>query len=200
MLAGYPIAAAYHANLPAGFSSHAGCRAYECHEGARRQLLERVVRGRLRGPIAAWLRAPQSDEWTPEVFGMTAHMMLVDVIGEPAYLQWAYADARSVYDRPFVRHLMRLLSPSLLVMGGASRWGAMHSGTTLRVSWVRKTEKVMLAEVELAYPSGLFPAPYCLALGEAFRAALDMAHASCAKVELIEHAAERSVFTVSWDR
>ncbi|MBC8070033.1 MAG: hypothetical protein IAG13_16970 [Deltaproteobacteria bacterium] len=199
MLDAYPTAAAYLAGLPAGLDSHPECLAYEAHEGARRQLLERGT-GVLDEPLAAVLRTQGSDRWIPDVHGLVAQMMLVDALGEPAYLRWIYDEARRLYDRPFLRHLMRLLSPSLVLMGGASRWGALHKGSRLSALPLHKSGPRVTGGITLEYPVGLFPPAFCRALAETFRAACDLAHASAATARLVEHGSTRSSFEIGWDR
>ncbi len=199
MAARYPRAAAYLAALPLGAASHGHCRALEVHEGARRFVIERAA-GDLPQPFATLLGTSWDAQWIPEALGCVAQMMIVDELGEDGYVDWVYHEARRVHDRPFVRHLMRLISPSLLAMGGAKRWGAMHSGTTLVVAPIRKAETRVTADVELSYPEALFPEPYCRALGEAFRAALDVAHARGTRVQLVDYASTRTRFAMSWDR
>jgi hypothetical protein len=195
----FPRATAYLAGLPVGVASHGHCRALEVHEGARRFVIERAG-GDLPQPFATLLGSSWDEQWIPEALGCVAQMMIVDELGEAGYLSFVYEEARRVHDRPFVRHLMRLLSPSLLAMGGAKRWGAMHSGTTLVVAPIRKVAARMATDVSLSYPAALFPAEYCRALGEAFRAALDVAHARGTVVQLVDHASDRARFEMGWDR
>ena len=195
----FPRATAYLAALPVGVASHGHCRALEVHEGARRFVIERAGRD-LPQPFATLLASSWDEQWIPEALGCVAQMMIVDELGEAGYLSFVYGEARRVHDRPFVRHLMRLLSPSLLAMGGAKRWGAMHSGTSLVVAPIRKAGARMVTDVDLSYPTALFPAEYCRALGEAFRAALDVAHARGAIVRLVDHASDHARFEMGWDR
>jgi hypothetical protein len=200
LLADYPSVAAYLDGLPAGLDSHPECVAHEAHEGARQHLLERIGGARLGEPFNSLFGAQWNETWMPDVHGLVAQMMLVDELGEPAYLQWIYADAHRVYDRPFLRHLMRLLSPSLIALGGASRWRAVHRGSTLTATGMHKGPHRMRGGVVLDYPQGLFPAAFCRALGETFRAAFDLAHAAGATVDLVEHGSERASFEIGWDR
>lgn len=197
MAARFPRATAYLAALPLGAASHGHCRAC-IHEGARRFVVARA--GDLPQPFATLLDGSWDERWIPEALGCVAQMMIVDELGDHGYLRWVYDEARRVHDRPFVRHLMRLVSPSLLAMGGAKRWGAMHSGTSLVVSPVRKTDDRVIAQVDLSFPAALFPEPYCRALGEAFRAALDVAHARGTSVCLVDYGSERARFELGWER
>lgn len=199
VLQAFPTAAAYFAELPEGLESHGECLAFEVHEGARRQVIEHAS-AKLTPPVARLLDASWSDRWIPEVHGLLAQMMLADVLGETAYLAWIYDEARRIYDRPFLRHLMRLLSPSLVLMGGASRWGTMHRGSRLAALSSVKGEHRVTSGITLDYPPGLFPAMFCRGLGETFRAAFDLAHASNTTVELVEHGRQHSRFEVAWDR
>lgn len=199
MLDAFPTAAAYFAELPAGLHSHAECLAFEVHEGARRQVLEHAG-AKLTPAVAGLLGVSWGDRWIPDVHGLLAQMILVDVLGETAYLRWLYDEARRIYDRPFLRHLMRLLSPSLVLMGGASRWGTMHRGSRLSALSSVKGEHRVTSGIVLDYPPGLFPAAFCRGLGETFRAAFDLAHAANATVVMVEHGQQRSRFEIAWDR
>jgi hypothetical protein len=199
VLDAYPTAAAYLAELPDGLGSHPECLAYEVHEGARRQVLEHGG-GSIDAPVAQVLAASWSDRWIPDVHGLLAQMMLVDVLGEAAYLRWIYDEARRIYDRPFLRHMMRLLSPSLVLMGGASRWGAVHRGSRLAAQSSVKAEHRVTSGIVLEYPHGLFSPAFCRGLGETFRAAFDLAHAANTTVEVVEHRGQHSRFAVGWDR
>jgi hypothetical protein len=196
----FPTTASYLAALPSGLASHRDAFGFDVHEGARRQVLEQVPTSELRASFGEVFFAGWEERWTPEVPGLTAQLLLFDTLGEADYLRWIYADAYRLYDRPVVRHLMRLLSPSLVVMGAASRWGALHRGSTLHAMPLQKGPRRMTGGAELRFPAGLFPAAFCRGLGASFRAALDLAHASSASVELVEHDHQRAIFEIGWDR
>jgi hypothetical protein len=66
---------------------------------------------------------------------------------------------------------MLVLSPTLVLMGAASRWSTFHKGSTLEVEHWSRTKTHQSAQIRLQHPPGLFLPLHHRAYGEAFRAA-----------------------------
>src|SRR5689334_16009193 len=174
----FPAAAAYFEELPAGFESFPECR-------VRALVFEHIARafpelGRElgKGPLSGLLRGElDSSAWLPEVVGQLANLMVRDAFlaSDGEYLDWTYEMSLTSFNKPLVRQLMRLMSPSLLVFGAAKRWSTLHSGTELAASPMRSERDRQEVVGRLTFPRGLFPRLFLEGLCPAFRAAVGMA-------------------------
>lgn len=66
---------------------------------------------------------------------------------------------------------MLVLSPTLVLMGAASRWSTFHKGSTLEVEHWSRTKTHQSAQIRLQHPPSLLLPLHHRACGEAFRAA-----------------------------
>jgi hypothetical protein len=198
----FPRAAAYYASLPAGLDSFPDCLALtETYDGVRDYLSEHGGVGELPGPVADYLagRVPKK-QWGPEVVPMVLQMILFDILGEDATMQWFYEDATRIFKGPIMRYMMRLVSPTLVVMGASSRWNALRRGTALTADPVQKTPDRLRTTARLAFADGLYPHIYLRALEQSFTAALDGARGRDVQVALAEVLPGEARYYVSWAR
>ncbi|MBI5495947.1 MAG: hypothetical protein HY904_13060 [Deltaproteobacteria bacterium] len=192
----FPRASAYLRSLPDGWNSYPECQA-RAETGRMAvldfpQLLERGVEPAIRERIQ---RAVTSEEWIPDVMGTALRLMVRDVAltTDQAFLTWNFDLAMKVFSSPVYRMLMFVLSPSLVLMGGARRWGTFRRGTTL----VPDGDKTS-ARLAVTYPRGLYPELMARALGEAFRASLTAARAQSVRLDLTAHSDTAARWTAAW--
>ena len=198
----FPRGVAYYESLPEGLDSFPDCQALtETYEGARDFVNERGEVGELEGPVGDYLagRVPKK-QWGPEVVPMVVQMMIFDILGDEATMQWFYEDARRIFQGPIMRFMMRLVSPTLVVMGASSRWNALRRGTELTADPVQKSAERLRTTARLRFPEGLYPHVYLRALEQSFTAALDGAHGREVQVALAEVRAGEAHYYVSWAR
>ena len=153
------------------------------------------------GPVTALLRGSvASNEWIPEVVGQVTNLMLRDACleSDAEYLDWSYRASESTFDKPLVRNLIRLISPTLLVMGASRRWSAMHDGTQLESTPVVSAGDRLQTIGRLRFPEGLFPPLFLQGLTAAFSAAMALARGRQIEVELRDQTATGADYVVSW--
>ncbi len=176
---------AYIDQLPHGLASYPDCQA---RLDVFMELLERIPREQWNPRFAEAIEphlANGGHGWVPEVLCSTITMMLRDQLGSDDGLrQVAYGESIVLYKKPLYRALMMVLSPTLLAMGTARRWGASHRGTDLEsVRWERDGDETVTF-LELRHPPGVFLRLHHLAYGEALRAAAEVTRAKSVAVEI----------------
>lgn len=197
----FPRAAQYVRGLVDGFETRPECETLvEAHEGAGKVLAERVDLEVLPDPVRHLVTTAKGKDWMPEVVGMTAEMMVADLLGEDGYRAWCYDDAMELFQRPIIRHLMRLVSPTLVVMGARSRWGAIHRGSKLEAAPVRREGDRVIADSTLTFPPEHYPPLFLDALAHSFRAAIEGARGRNVESELLSHEPGIAHYRVSWNR
>jgi hypothetical protein len=144
-------------------------------------------------------RVPKK-KWGPEVVPLVLQMMVFDILGDDATMKWFYEDATRIFKGPIMRHIMRLISPTLVVMGASSRWNALRRGTQLTADPVQKTPDRLRTTARLEFPDGLYPHAYLRGLEQSFTAALDGARGREVQVALAEVRAGEAHYYVSWAR
>lgn len=194
----FPTASAYVRSLPAGLDSFPDCTARpETYEGVRIVYPADRIPPDLPEPVACFFRG-QWTGWRPEVVPLVGYLMLVDVMGREAFLDWAHHDAARLFQRAFIRHLMKLVSPTLVAMGAASRWRTLRRGTTMETSTVARVDDRMVTQTHVGYPTGLYPEIFAHALTRALEAAISGARGRDIRVELLEYAPDHMVHAASW--
>lgn len=197
----FPSASAYLSGLPKGLDSFPECRVRVLvFEHIGRQYPE-LARDAPPGPISDLLAGSlDSSNWVPEVVGQVANLMVRDAClpSDEAYCDWTYEMSLLSFGKPLLRQLMRLISPSLLVLGAAKRWSALHVGTELGTSSVHNLGERSEVAGQLRFPRGLFPELFLIGLCPAFRAALSLARGRAIRVELGARTEVSAEYVVSW--
>lgn len=152
-------------------------------------------------PVAELLSGRLSDRaWAPEVVFQAAYLVVRD-LGFPddaAFHRWLFRINEEMFDKPLLRNLMRLVSPGLVVLGAAKRWGTFHTGSELVPGNVTTADGRTTSITHLRYPEGLFDRTFLVGLEHAFLAALGMARAREPQVEIGAVEAGRAAFKASW--
>jgi hypothetical protein len=197
----FPLATEYLDSLPNGFDSFEKCRVRAMVFETIGKEFPALAAGLPPGPLAALLRSETpSNAWIPEVVGQVANLMLRDAClkSDAEYFDWSYRASESAFDKPLLRNLMRLISPTLLVMGAARRWSMLHDGTQLEATAVTPTGDRLQTIGRLRFPEGLFPPLFIHGLTAAFSAALTLARGRDITVELKDATSNAADYVVSW--
>lgn len=192
----FPRAAAYLAGLPQGLESFPGCR---CRAEVNREILrafpdvlDRDVDHALATQLRGWV---SSQEWMPDAAGVLLRLMLRDayLTDDASFMRWNFDVSAKVFSTPTYRVLMYVLSPTLVLMGAARRWGTFRQGSTLAAEGGKEA-----ATLTLTFPALLYPEVVCRAFGESFRAALAAAKAQGIEVELRSFKPGEAVYATRW--
>jgi len=197
----FPLASVYFASLPRGFDSFPKCRVRVLVFEPIGKEYPTLGEGLEPGPLSALLRgAIAPTDWVPEVVGQVANLMLRDacLASDAEYLDWSRRASESAFDKPLLRNLMRLISPTLLVMGAARRWSTLHDGTQLETTPVISAGDRWETIGRLRFPGGLFPPLFLEGLTAAFSAAMALARGRNIQVALRDQTANSADYVVSW--
>jgi hypothetical protein len=197
----FPLASAYLASLPKGLDSFPQCRVRVLVFEPIGKAYPALAEGVAAGPVAALLRgAVTSNDWVPEVVGQVANLMLRDacLASDAEYFDWSYRASEVSFDKPLVRNLIRLISPTLLVMGAARRWSTLHDGTQLETTPVVAAGERWQTIGRLRFPAGLFPPLFLQGLTAAFSAAMALARGRSIEVALRDQTATSADYVVTW--
>lgn len=197
----FPTVADYLRGLPTGFESYPECatKGDVCDymrtthpDLGRQEGLPRAMR-------EFWERADTSG-WISETLSTAFFLALWDSQFNDfsAFRNWSMKSNLTLFDKPWTRMMMRLLSPTLVVLGAAKRWGAFHRGSILKVDPVKKDNRDMLVHGVLKYPAGLFVRPRLDMFGVAFVAALTLSRAENARYSVHEIDDSTAAFDVTW--
>jgi hypothetical protein len=182
-----PRAAAYLASLPQGLRSFPRCR-------VRDVTVEPYVRAfgalaeepGLPTPVVDLFAGVDGGPSYPEVVFQVAHLVVRDRVfdDDAPFYEWIFNANALLFDRPIVRSLMRLVSPTLIVVGAAKRWEAFHDGSELTADRVVIAGDRAETFSHLKYPSGLFSQVFLHGLEHVFMAALLASRARDPRVKL----------------
>jgi hypothetical protein len=197
-----PRTAEYVGTLPHNLESFAGC-------DTRNTLFEAHVRDFSQCAAEPSLPAQLSDllsgrladrRWVPEVVFQAATLVVRDLAfqDDATFYRWIFATSQEMFDKPLLRTLMKLVSPSLTVLGAAKRWSAFHQGSEVFPGSVEIVNGRSMTTMALRYPEGLFPRTFLVGLEQAFLAALMAARAKDARVELGAVEPGQARFIASW--
>jgi hypothetical protein len=197
----YPRAHAYIAQLPQGLDSFPACRAkYDAIELLLEHSDELTKDASLPEPIRAALNG-RPGSWHPDAAVMAITLMARDRIfaSDAEYMNFTYQSSSALFDRIIYRALMKLMSPTLLVMGSARRWTTFRSGTQLRSVGSKKAGRRMTGEVILSHPPELFPDLFLHSLCHTFRAALDLSRGRGVEVRVGLQQGGETQYHLAWD-
>ena len=193
----FPTAARYLARMPEGVSSYPELQVHTAGLGKVREVIEGPYDD-LPGPLAAYFRYEVDDAWVPEVLGQTTTLMLVDAIGEPALIRRSRQLAEELYSGPVLRRLIRLLSPTLVVMGTQRRWGAMRRGTTMTATPVETQGRTKLSHIAVEAPHPVLTEPFARALQPFIELAIESSRGREPFVTIREFEPTRIVYAGRW--
>jgi hypothetical protein len=202
-LAHLPRTAEYVASLPRGLDSFPLCEVraavFEPHV---RHFGSRVNEPSLPGPVRELFAGRLADrQWVPEVVFQIAFLVVRDLFmpDDEAYSRWTYDVSLELYDKPFLRGLMRLLSPNLAVLGAARRWEAFHRGSQLASGPVTSEGGRATTVGTLRFPDGMFSPAFLRTLEGALLAGIAMARAKEPTVRLTGGTGSgTAAYTLSW--
>jgi hypothetical protein len=199
----YPRAAEYLATLPQGLESYPTCKIKDI-------IIEPYVRSfasvadepGLPVPLADMLSGRLTSPWVSEVVFQVAHLVVRDrrFAEDGPLLDWMQAANAQVFDKPILRNLMRLVSPTLIVLGATKRWSAFHTGSELTADRVVESEGRAGATAHLRYPPRLFSSLFLVTLERSFVAALTASRARDPQAKVRSSGNEEGLthYAVSW--
>ena len=197
----YPLTAAFVEQLPSGWGSYPDCQARDVtYAGAHTRLSELGSLPELPAALRPFIEPTTTREWIPEVVGVTFQMLLFDRLGPEEGVRWFYQDATRLFEGALMRQLMRLMSPTLLVMGAGRRWSTLRRGTRLEVTPVKRNAATAGASAKLTFPERLYPDLFLAGLAESFRAAIDGARGSGVRSNCVAVRPGEANYEISWNR
>jgi hypothetical protein len=182
-----PHAAAYLAALPQGLGSFPDCRVREVTvEPYARAFGALADEPGLPAPVADLFAGIGRGPTYPEVVFQLAHLVVRDRVFEDdaPFYEWIFNANVLLFDRPILRNLMRLVSPTLIVLGATRRWAAFHDGSELTADRVVVAGERAQTASHLKYPAGLFSRVFLRGLEGVFMAALLASRAREPQVKL----------------
>jgi hypothetical protein len=198
----FPLAAAYLNALPFGLESYPDCSLRsEVIEPFRRDFGKVAHAPGLPPAVVSLLAGPTATKrWVPEVLFQTTNLVIRDVAfqSDAAFFQWTHDVNHEIFDKPLLRQLMRLFSPTLIVVGAAKRWAAFHRGSTLTSNPVSEANGRVRASARLDFPEGLFAKVSLEAFEHAFLAALAGSRAKGVEVKLANATPTTAEYRVSF--
>lgn len=132
----YPRCAAYIERLPHGLQSHPECTISGEALNVQDHLFPRMRElTDLPTQLVKIILPANRETWIPEAHAVALAHATRDAFfsTDAEYYKLVEKLNEELFNRPVFRALFRILSPQLLVMGAARRWGAIHRGTTLEV-------------------------------------------------------------------
>ncbi len=199
----FPRACAYLSRLPAGIDSYPECQVrVDGRHNLVRDFAELAGTTGMPSPVRAFLEGEVRETWMPEVISVTALSMARDALlaDDDALRAWAFRDATDVFEAPLNKVLMKLLSPTLVVMGAAKRWNHWRVGSTLTAEPVRQHQGRHETEMVLRYPENLYDQISLVQFGQVFVAATVASQGKNPRLELEPITSSSARFLVSWGR
>jgi hypothetical protein len=196
-----PELRSYLASLPRGLDSFPQCTVRDfAVEAYAREFARFGTEAGLPEPVANVFLGRFGASWLPEVHFQAAHAAVRDLAfaDDVSFYQWLYRANAELFDRPILRSLMRLLSPTLVVIGATRRWATFHLGSELTTGKLARQGNRETTLASLRFPSGLFARCFLVGLEQAFLAALAASRAKEPAVKLEDVGAERAEYLVSW--
>jgi hypothetical protein len=191
----------YLASLPRGLDSFPECSVRDfAVEAYAREFGRFATEAGLPEPVAKLFLGHFGASWLPEVHFQAAHAAVRDLAfaDDASFHKWLYRANTELFDRPVLRSLMRLLSPTLVVIGATRRWATFHIGSELTTGKLGRQGDRESTLAKLRYPSGLFARCFLEGLEQAFLAALVASRAREPDVKLQDVAAQQAEYLVSW--
>ena len=147
-----------------------------------------IVRGQVPAPIEKLiLNPPLVSAWVPEVHMIAIFKMIGDYHfegrgGTPAFLEWVHEQNMKLLGGKLYRALFFFLSVEHVFRGVEQRWSAFRRGTTLNA--IERSNRHAI--FEFRYQRYLLDDEGLLAIGEALRAAGEVAGAKSTNIQLVD--------------
>ena len=199
MLERFPETKRYLEGLPQGLQSFPELEVHTDGLGSVRDLIPAPYDD-LPEPLAAYYRREIDHAWVPEVLGQCTTLMIVDLYGLDHLVARSRELAKTLYDGPVLKHLVRIMSPTLVVMGTQRRWSAMRRGTQMSSTPVQREGDLHFSEVVVESPHPVFTRPFALALNPFLELAIASARGRDARSELVEATSTKMRFQGCWSR
>lgn len=152
-------------------------------------LLPAVLRGLIRSP-------PPVGTWMPEVHATAGYLALRGLLFESdaLFVDYAYRMNRRLLEGPIYWVLFKLLSPEKVVRAAESRWGQMHRGIGLTMTF----PEPRVAAATMTFPAGLVPDVITRCYATAFRAAVEVAGGRNVAFELVKSQPTAAEYRGRW--
>ncbi|HET6347237.1 MAG TPA: hypothetical protein VFH51_20060 [Myxococcota bacterium] len=194
----YPHLARYLDAVPGGLQAHPQCKTTSDFTLRTRQdATEALAAATLPAPVRERLVAPwEPGEWIPTTNNVMLMLLMRDrvVRDDAAFWRYNLDRASEVFRQPLYKALMFVLSPSLMVLGAAKRWGKFHQGTEL----VSRDISRQSAKLEVRFPEHLFPELWLGGTSAAFCAAVACAGAAAPAARLHDVSPTGASFDLTW--
>jgi len=190
---------AYLAELPGGLVAHPSCQRKAVQY---RQLLTDTPKlvelaAELPSVLAQLLQHPLPvSAFLPTVHENALYLAARDLFfpTDEAFVEAMHRISRQLMQGPLYRIMMTLLSPSMIVRGAASRFGAFNRGTTLETEAVSAHH----ARAVLTSPAHLYTPLLAEGWAATFQAAVEASGGRDTHFAVVEHTVTRTVFEGRW--
>lgn len=194
----FPTLAKYLDNLPQGLDTFPAAKTRAFYSIELQKRLGQNLQG-ARLPFSIKSRLSETwkpDAWIPATIYAALCCVCLDTIWttKETFHQGMYEIASLMYASMFFRAVMFIMSPSLMMLGSASRWNGFHLGTTLRASNQTKTSGDMV----LNYPGHLFPEPCLHSLAATFDCAITSSGAKQFHYTLVVPSIDSAIICMRW--
>lgn len=195
----------YLARLPHGTASYPNCvaRAF-AYEELRQELppLDGPTVSEVLSPtLSTYLRQGMTDTWMPEVWAsIVLELWFATVAGrdEARFREKLRAVNQDLFDSVLFRAVLRVLSPSLVILGVARTWRIARRGSDARAIMGPRHESPRTATVEVRHPPWLFGERQLIAFEEAIGAVADTLAVKHCLVRRTKSEVDATTFGVEW--
>ncbi len=196
----FPRAAAYVEAVGQGLEAHTVAKINADVFEIMRQRFPTLIDGTKVPTLVSDAFLGRAGKWVPEVVGNTLYLMCRDrgLGSDEAFFDFGYRGTLELFDRAIYRVIMRVMSPTLVVMGAQKRWGAFHVGSELSPGKASREGDRTMVRATLRYPARLFPRLMIDYNAHVFRAAVDSAGAKSSKASVGNYTDTAADIEVSW--
>ena len=196
----FPAVAAYVATLPNGLESYPEARVTRETYATYFAKFSQVDTTNIPVELLNLLQG-HATEWLPEVLVNVLLLMCRTLAfsSDDAFISWGRNNMENLTQSPVNRLALRMLSPSLLLMNSAKRWGLFHQGTTLTASPVTKGNNHCYCSLVLQFPPQLYDSILVRMLGEHYALVLTKSRAKNLQYVTREVSATQGHYEMSWE-
>ncbi len=197
----WPHVASYLAQLPEGFDSYPDCLVHiDTFSLVRERYPSLVTLPGLPNSVVQVLTGSYQGDWLPEVHGNVIFLLLRDTQfkDDASFLAWAGDSAAQVFQKPWLRAVMAVMSPTLIILNIGKRWQTLHKGSTLTSVKAEKNGHQMGAAGALDYPPNLFDELLLRRIGKAFESVLAASRAKQPVTILNQFTRTRADYSMTW--